>query len=80
MQITVYHDASGNIVAAVARSDDAPAGSMATLSGVSSIDVQDETLTTELESAEIFQRLSQLQDNQRVEVAASKGQLIERKK
>jgi hypothetical protein len=78
MQITVYHDAKGNIVAAVARSDDAPAGSMATLSGLRSIDVQDDTLTTELESSEIFQRLSQLKDNQRVEVAATTGQLVER--
>jgi hypothetical protein len=80
MQVTVYHDSSGNIVATVARSDDAPSGSMATRSGLRSIDVQDDTLTADLEGSEILQRLSQLQEGQQVEVAESRGRLVERKK
>ena len=53
MNVTVYHDDGGNIVAVAARSDDAPPEYMGSRLPLRAVDVQESALTTDLEAAEI---------------------------
>lgn len=78
MNVTIYHDDRGNITALVARSDEAPPAHMASQFPSRITEVQESSLTADLDPAEICKRLAQLKEGRRVEVDAGTGRLIER--
>jgi hypothetical protein len=75
MRITVVHDSRGNIVALVASSPDAPPAQMEMKPGqlMTEVEVPEETLSPD--SPQLNERLSDLMQNNRVEVQGVKGRL-----
>jgi hypothetical protein len=78
MIVTAYHDDAGNIVALVARPDDAPASHRASQFALRSTEVQEPALTDDLQPSEINRRLAELKSSRRVAVDAGTGRLVER--
>ncbi len=75
MRITVVHDSRGNISALVASSPDAPPAQMEMKPGqlMTEVEVPEETLSPD--SPQLNERLSDLMQNNRVEVQGVKGRL-----
>jgi hypothetical protein len=75
MRITVVHDSQGNISALVASSPDAPPVQMEVKPGqrMSEVEVPEETLSPD--SPQLNERLSDLMQNNRVDVQDVKGRL-----
>ena len=75
MRITVVHDSRGNISALVASSPDAPPAQMEIKPGqlMSEVEAPEETLS--LDSPQLNERLSDLMQNNRVDVQDVKGRL-----
>jgi hypothetical protein len=75
MRITVVHDSRGNIAALVASSPDAPPAQMEMKPGqlMTEVEVPEETLSPD--SPQLNERLSDLMQNNRVDVQGVKGRL-----
>ena len=78
MNVTVYHDDGGNIVAVAARSDDAPPEYMGSRLPLRAVDVEESALTTDLEAAEICKRLAELKSSRRVDIDTGMRRLVDR--
>lgn len=75
MRINVVHDNRGNISALVASSLDAPPAQMEMKSGQLMIEVEAPEETLGPDSPHLNERLSDLMQNNRVEVQGGKGRL-----
>jgi hypothetical protein len=75
MRITAVHDSRGNISALVASSPDAPPAQMEMKPGqrMTEVEVPEETLS--IDNAQLNERLSELMQNNRVDVEGVKGGL-----
>jgi hypothetical protein len=75
MRITVVHDSRGNISALVASSPDAPPAQLEMKPGqlMTEVEAPEETLSPD--SPQLNERLSDLMQNNRVEVQGVKGRL-----
>jgi hypothetical protein len=78
MNITAYHDGNGDIVALVTRSDDAPPVHLTSLTAVRAVDVQEPSLTADMDLAEVGARLAELRESHRVDIGTGAARLIER--
>lgn len=78
MNVTVYHDDQGNIFALAARSGDAPPAYMTSNLPLRSSEVEEPTLTEDLQPAEICQRLAELKTSRRVVVDEGRVRLADR--
>ncbi len=79
MHLTAYHDDSGNIVAIIARPEDAPPSHIELgRPGVRTTEVEATELTGDLDPEQFHQRLSELISTRRVEFASSTARLTYR--
>jgi hypothetical protein len=77
MRLTVIHDSKGNITGLVGCPADAPAVYPATEPGELVTQVEVPEITSELDAPKMFERLSELAENHRVDVE-SKGRLTKK--
>jgi hypothetical protein len=68
MRLTVIHDSEGNIAGLVAYPADAPAGYPAMKPGQLATQVEVPEIAGELDAQKMFERLSDLAENHRVDV------------
>jgi hypothetical protein len=78
MNITVYHDDRGNILSLAARSNDAPPAHMTSSMPLRSSEIEEPTVTDDLQPGEICQRLAELRASRRVQVDAGRARLSDR--
>jgi hypothetical protein len=67
MLVTAYHDAQGNVMALIARSDGAPPAHMELRPGRHESEVEVPELTADLDPQQIGEKLTDLMSNRRVE-------------
>ena len=79
MKLTAYHDQNGNIIAVIARPDDAPPSSMEIARpGVNVTEINAPELTGDLDSDELHQRLADMMQAQRIESGDPGSRLVSR--
>jgi hypothetical protein len=79
MKLTAYHDENGNIIAVIARPDDAPLSYMELgRPGVNMTEIDGSGLTGDLDSDQLHERLADLMKTQRIESGDSASRLVSR--
>jgi hypothetical protein len=76
MKLTAYHDERGNIVAVIARPDDAPPSHLELgRPGLRTTEVESDEITDDLDAEQLQERLAGMMSSQRIEADGATGRL-----